>query len=40
MYVNEYTLDCGERGRRAIQRLLTLGYQAGVIPNSVEVDFL
>ncbi len=40
MYVNEYTLDCGERGRQAIQRLLTLGNQAGIIPKSVEVDLL
>jgi len=40
MYVNEYSLDCGERGRQAIQRLFTLGYQAGLIPNNVEADFL
>lgn len=40
MYVNEYTLDCGERGRQAIQRLLTLGCQAGVIPKSVDLDLL
>ena len=40
MYVNEYTLECGDRGRQAIERLLTLGYQAGAIPNKVAVDLL
>ena len=33
MWVNEMTLDCGERGRRAVQALLDRGYDAGVIPN-------
>lgn len=40
MYVNEYTLDCGERGRQAIERLLSFGYQTGTIPNTVELDLL
>lgn len=40
MYVNEYTLDCGDRGRQAVERLLSLGYQTGAIPNKVELDFL
>ena len=40
MYVNEYTLDCGARGRQAIERLLDLGYRSGTIPNKVELDFL
>ena len=40
MYVNEYTLECGARGRQAIERLLALGYQAGAIPNKVELDLL
>ncbi len=40
MYVNEYTLDCGERGRRAIERLLELGYQSGTIPKAAALDLL
>ena len=40
MWVNEMTLDCGERGRRAVQALLHRGYEAGIIPNRVIVDFV
>jgi len=40
MCVNEMTLDCGERGRRAVQALLDRGYDAGVIPNRVRADFV
>jgi 1,4-dihydroxy-6-naphthoate synthase len=40
MYVNEYTIDYGERGRRAVSLLLAKGNQAGVIPKSVEVEFV
>jgi 1,4-dihydroxy-6-naphthoate synthase len=40
MWVNEMTLDCGERGRRAIQVLLDRGHEAGIIPDKVRVDFV
>lgn len=40
MYVNEYALDCGTRGRQAIARLLELGHQRGVIPMRAELDFV
>lgn len=40
MWVNELTLDYGERGREAVRRLLDEGYKAGVIPNPVAVDFV
>ena len=40
MYVNEYTLECGDCGKCAIERLLALGYQIGVLPNKVAVDLL
>jgi len=40
MYVNEYTLDCGERGRKAIELLLQMGYDAGIIPKKVPLDFI
>ncbi len=40
MWVNEMTLDCGERGRQAVQVLLDRGHQAGIIPNRVKTDFV
>jgi 1,4-dihydroxy-6-naphthoate synthase len=39
MYVNEWTLDYGERGREAVRTLLQRGADAGVIPHRVEVEF-
>ncbi len=40
MYVNEWTLDYGERGRQAVQSLLDRGYQAGIIPQAVKAEFV
>jgi 1,4-dihydroxy-6-naphthoate synthase len=40
MWVNDMTLETGERGRRAVQELLDRGHAAGVIPRSVAVDFV
>ncbi len=40
MWVNELTLDYTERGREAVRRLLAEGYERGIIPNKVSVDFL
>jgi len=40
MWVNDLTLDYGDRGREAVRRLLDEGYRAGIIPNKVEVDFV
>jgi 1,4-dihydroxy-6-naphthoate synthase len=40
MYVNEYTLDYGESGRAGVRELLRRGYESGVIPNPVEVEFV
>ena len=39
MYVNELTLDYGERGRDAVRRLFALGYERGLIPRRVEPEF-
>jgi 1,4-dihydroxy-6-naphthoate synthase len=39
MYVNDWTLDYGARGRAAVRRLLDEGHQAGVIPEPVAVEF-
>jgi 1,4-dihydroxy-6-naphthoate synthase len=40
MYVNDWTLDYGERGRAAVRRLLDEGHKAGVIPSPVAVGFV
>ena len=40
MYVNHYTLDAGEVVPRAAQKLLDLGYEAGLVPNKIEVEFV
>jgi 1,4-dihydroxy-6-naphthoate synthase len=40
MYVNDWTLDFGRRGRQAVMELLTRGHAAGVIPQAVEPEFI
>jgi 1,4-dihydroxy-6-naphthoate synthase len=40
MYVNEWTLDYGERGRAAVRLLLDEGHKAGIIPHPVAVEFI
>ena len=40
MWVNELTLDYGERGKEGVRRLLAEGYEAGIIPNRVDVEFV
>jgi 1,4-dihydroxy-6-naphthoate synthase len=40
MYVNDLTLDYGERGRAAVRRLLEMGHERGLIPHRVEVEFV
>ncbi|MCL2701217.1 MAG: ABC transporter substrate-binding protein [Phycisphaerae bacterium] len=39
MYVNDTTLDMGDRGRRAIEEFLRQGHQAGDIPDALPVEF-
>jgi 1,4-dihydroxy-6-naphthoate synthase len=39
MYVNNWTLDYGPRGREAIRLFLARGFAAGLIPNQVQVEF-
>jgi 1,4-dihydroxy-6-naphthoate synthase len=39
MYVNDWTLDYGERGRQAVKTLLARGTAAGIIPHEVHVEF-
>ncbi len=40
MYVNERTLDYGEDGRKAIQKLLDMGFEREIIPLRSKVDFV
>jgi 1,4-dihydroxy-6-naphthoate synthase len=40
MYVNEWTLDYGERGRTAVQTLLDRGFEKGVLPRRVLAEFV
>ena len=40
MYVNQRTLDYGSDGRRAVQLFLDRGYEAGVIPHRVQVEWV
>lgn len=40
MYVNDWTVDFGARGREAVRLFLERGYQAGVIPKLVVPEFI
>jgi 1,4-dihydroxy-6-naphthoate synthase len=40
MYVNQRTLDYGEKGRQAVRDLLARGAAAGLVPSSFRVEFL
>jgi 5,8-dihydroxy-2-naphthoate synthase len=40
MYVNEWTVDYGVRGRTAVQTLLDRAYEARLIPERVAVEFV
>jgi len=40
MYVNDYTVDLGPTGRRAVQRLLDEGHRAGVLPARITAEFV
>ena len=39
MYVNQRTLDYGAEGRKAVQLFLDRGFEAGLIPNRVAVEW-
>ena len=39
MYVNDYTLDYGVKGREAIVKFLQLGYEKGLITEEPKVEF-
>jgi 1,4-dihydroxy-6-naphthoate synthase len=39
MYVNEWTVDYGPRGREAVRTLLGRAAQAGLVPGPFQVEF-
>jgi 1,4-dihydroxy-6-naphthoate synthase len=40
MYVNDWTVDYGARGRQAVQLLLDRAFEAGLIPERVVAEFV
>ncbi len=40
MYVNQWTLDYGDTGRRAVRELLKQGRKAGLVPSVGKIDFV
>jgi 1,4-dihydroxy-6-naphthoate synthase len=40
MWVNDLTLNYGTRGREGVKLLLKEGFEKGIIPHQVEVDFV
>jgi 1,4-dihydroxy-6-naphthoate synthase len=40
MYVNDWTVDYGDRGRDAVRLLLDRAAEAGIIPERVDVEFV
>jgi 5,8-dihydroxy-2-naphthoate synthase len=40
MYVNHYTVDCGADVPAAAQKLLDMGFEAGLVPRKVELEFV
>lgn len=40
MYVNHYTVDCGESVPAAAQILLNEGFEAGIIPHQIKLEFV
>jgi len=40
MWVNDLTVDYGERGREGVRRLLQEGYDAGIITKKPEIEFV
>lgn len=40
MYVNDWTLDYGAKGREAVRKFLARGVEAGIIDHRVDVTFV
>lgn len=40
MYVNDWTVDFGDRGRESVRRFLKEGHELGAIPELIEPEFV
>ncbi|HEY6328983.1 MAG TPA: MqnA/MqnD/SBP family protein, partial [Blastocatellia bacterium] len=40
MYVNDFTIDYGDRGVDGVRTLLDRGFRAGIIPKPVSLEFI
>ncbi len=40
MYVNDWTVDFGDRGRESVRRFLREGHELGAIPELIEPEFV
>jgi 1,4-dihydroxy-6-naphthoate synthase len=40
MYVNDWTLDYGPKGREAVRTLLSRATEAGLVPGPIDVQFV
>lgn len=40
MYVNDWTIDYGPKGREAVRTLLTRAAEAGLVPGPIDVQFV
>ena len=40
MYVNDWTIDFGPKGRESVALLLKRGHEAGVIPTLITPEFV
>ncbi len=40
MYVNDWTIDYGDIGRRAVTELLRRGHEIGMMPDIGTIDFI
>lgn len=40
MWVNDMTVEMGERGRKAVEVFLDRGFEAGIVPRRVALDFV
>jgi len=40
MYVNDWTLDFGARGREAVEKFLAMGHEQGILPERIVPEFV
>ena len=40
MYVNRLTVDLGEDGRASVELFLQRGYEAGILPDLPQVEWV